>query len=193
MFKVKKIVNQGCDVKRNKRAIAIAEKAIPLNYCKHYECEIAIFHKCMVGVLLVALNELGEPIQAWTNVTGFKPIKCSILNLEYHNFESFTIKETNIKFKNNPFNNKLLYLKPKLLYCNDTSFIDISIFTNIISYSEMQLSDILAKVKKPKMKSISNELLVEVPSFECMNFLQPGITHKEYEKFKKRYNQSTIK
>lgn len=185
MIKIKKVAN---NVQRNKRSIPIAEKAIPLNYCKDYKCEIAIFHKCMVGVLLVALNEFGEPIQAWTNVTGYKPIRCSIFNLKYNvNYEStFTIQETSTTFKNNPFNNKLLHLKPKSIYCNDMSFIDVSVFTNITPYSDLQLSEILAKLKKPKTKPVLDEAIV-VPTFNSMKFFQPEMTHEEYEKFKKQY------
>lgn len=153
---------QSIDKARSIRPINVAHSLIPIGRRDNNAIENVLFHKSLSGHVLIALNNLNEPVVAWRDIDAIVPIKSSlVLDL-------------------NKFKQVIVSLKPKKVYLNDGVLLGKLSHCELIVYSNKTLLQILKdiKIEKQTIKRANN-----VPTFKDMQILEPNITRREYNKF----------
>lgn len=78
------------------------------------QCMNMLFHKSVLGHILIALNKYNQPVNAWRDIDGIVPIRSAVV-------------------ASSRFRELLLQYKPKCLYLNDGSLLKPLPFQPIIS------------------------------------------------------------
>lgn len=172
-----KVKYRNCAVKKTRQArpIQIADSVVPFDRVD-VKAVNAVFHKSLVGHVLIALNQSNRPVCAWRDLDCIVPIKSKrVPDASY-------------------FRTILTSLDPQTLYLNDGQLLrplrsdSTGKLYNIHRYSDT-LNGLLDRLKqleleKQRLADIERAKCRDVlPTYQWLLSIDPSLTRTEYRKF----------